>query len=71
MLEQTLDLATKDGAMETFICHPERGGPYPPVLLLMDLLGLCYTHSGLTTSAIAIDSPPRITKASGHIACCN
>ena len=40
MLEQTLDLATKDGAMETFICHPERGGPYPPVLLLMDAPGI-------------------------------
>lgn len=40
MLEQTLDLATKDGAMETFICHPERGGPYPPVVLLMDAPGI-------------------------------
>ncbi len=40
MLEQTLDLATKDGAMETFICHPERVGPYPPVLLLMDAPGI-------------------------------
>lgn len=40
MIEQTLDVATKDGAMETFICHPERGGPYPPVLLLMDAPGI-------------------------------
>ena len=40
MLEQTLDIATKDGAMETFICHPERGGPCPPVLLLMDAPGI-------------------------------
>src|SRR5712672_4030856 len=40
MLEQTLDIATKDGAMETFICHPERGGPYPAVLLLMDAPGI-------------------------------
>lgn len=40
MLEQTLDLATNDGAMETFICHPERGGPYPPVLMLMDAPGI-------------------------------
>lgn len=40
MREQTLDIATKDGAMETFICHPERGGPYPPVLLLMDAPGI-------------------------------
>ena len=40
MIEQTHDIATKDGAMETFICHPERGGPYPAVLLLMDAPGI-------------------------------
>jgi carboxymethylenebutenolidase len=40
MIEQSLDIATKDGAMDTFICHPERGRPYPPVLLLMDAPGI-------------------------------
>jgi carboxymethylenebutenolidase len=40
MIEQTTDIATRDGAMETFICHPERGGPYPAVLLLMDAPGI-------------------------------
>src|SRR5215469_15799067 len=40
MLEQTVDIATGDGAMETFICHPERGGPFPPVLFLMDAPGI-------------------------------
>ena len=40
MIEQTLDIATKDGAMETFVCHPERGGPHPAVLLLMDAPGV-------------------------------
>ena len=40
MIEQTLDIATKAGAMETFICHPERGGPHPAVLLLMDAPGI-------------------------------
>src|SRR5438874_3135515 len=40
MIEQTLDIATNDGAMETLICHPERGGPYPAVLLLMDAPGI-------------------------------
>ena len=40
MIEQTLDITTKDGAMETFICHPERGGPFPAVLLLMDAPGV-------------------------------
>jgi dienelactone hydrolase len=40
MIEQTLDIATEDGAMETFICCPERGGPFPVVLLLMDAPGI-------------------------------
>jgi carboxymethylenebutenolidase len=40
MIEETLDIATKDGAMESFICHPERGGPFPAVFLLMDAHGV-------------------------------
>lgn len=40
MIEQTLDIETADGVMETFICHPERGGPFPPVLFLMDAPGI-------------------------------
>src|SRR5437762_3506623 len=40
MQEQTLDIPTRDGAMESFICHPERGSPFPPVLLLMDAPGI-------------------------------
>lgn len=40
MIEQTLDIATKAGAMETFICHPERGGLFPAVMLLMDAPGI-------------------------------
>src|SRR5229473_8178724 len=40
MIEATLDIATQDGAMETFLCHPERGGPFPAVMLLMDANGV-------------------------------
>jgi carboxymethylenebutenolidase len=40
MIEETLDIATKDGAMETFICRPERGGPAPAVFFLMDAPGI-------------------------------
>jgi carboxymethylenebutenolidase len=40
MIEETLDIATRDGAMETFVCRPERGGPHPVVLLLMDAPGI-------------------------------
>jgi len=40
MIEQTTDIPTQDGAVETFICHPERGGPHPAVFLLMDAPGI-------------------------------
>jgi carboxymethylenebutenolidase len=40
MIEETLDIKTKDGGMETFICHPERGGPYPAIFLMMDAPGI-------------------------------
>lgn len=36
MIEQTVDIPTKDGATTTFIAHPERDGPYPVVLFFMD-----------------------------------
>jgi carboxymethylenebutenolidase len=40
MLEETLDLKTSAGDMETFICRPERDGPFPTVFLLMDAPGI-------------------------------
>lgn len=40
MIEDILDVPTDDGAMETFICRPERGAPCPPVLMLMDAPGI-------------------------------
>src|SRR6266481_9941425 len=40
MIEATLDITTKVGEMETFICHPERHGPSPAVFLLMDAHGI-------------------------------
>jgi carboxymethylenebutenolidase len=40
MIEHTLDIATRNGAMESFVCHPERGGPFPAVLFLMDAPGI-------------------------------
>ena len=36
MIEQTVDIPTKDGATSTFIAHPERAGPHPILLFLMD-----------------------------------
>jgi carboxymethylenebutenolidase len=40
MIEQTIDLKTTAGEMETFICRPERDGPHPAVFLLMDAPGV-------------------------------
>jgi len=36
MIEQTIDIATKDGKTTTFIVHPERDAPHPVVLFFMD-----------------------------------
>ncbi len=40
MIEQTLDIVTRAGAMETFVCRPERGSLHPAILLLMDAPGI-------------------------------
>lgn len=40
MIEQTANIATGDGTMATFVVHPERGGPHPVVLFLMDAPGM-------------------------------
>jgi carboxymethylenebutenolidase len=40
MIEDIRDIATRAGAMETFIVHPERNGPHPVVFLLMDAPGI-------------------------------
>ena len=40
MIEKNLGITTKDGEMETFICHPERNEPYPAVFFLMHAHGI-------------------------------
>jgi carboxymethylenebutenolidase len=39
MIEKQVDVATNDGHMQTYICHPERGSS-PVVLLFMDAYGI-------------------------------
>ncbi|MEE8244354.1 MAG: dienelactone hydrolase family protein [Pseudomonadales bacterium] len=39
MIEHEIDIPTQDGAMNTFITHPEEGGPFPVVLFYMDAPG--------------------------------
>jgi carboxymethylenebutenolidase len=39
MIEHEIEIRTRDGAMNTFVTHPEEGGPFPPVLFYMDAPG--------------------------------
>ena len=39
MIEHHLDIPTADGAMNSFVVHPEAGGPFPVVLFCMDAPG--------------------------------
>ncbi|MEO8812124.1 MAG: dienelactone hydrolase family protein [Caulobacteraceae bacterium] len=36
MIERQIDISTADGAMSTFVTHPERDGPHPVILFYMD-----------------------------------
>lgn len=40
MTEEIIDLPRDGLGMETFLCYPERNGPFPPVFLLMDAPGI-------------------------------
>ncbi len=40
MIERQIEIQTEDGRMNTFICHPERLGPHPAVIFLMDAPGI-------------------------------
>ena len=39
MIEEHIDIQTKDGAMNTFITRPDQGGPFPVIVFLMDAPG--------------------------------
>jgi carboxymethylenebutenolidase len=40
MIERQIEIATPDGRMNTFICHPERRSPHPAIIFLMDAPGI-------------------------------
>lgn len=40
MIERHIEISTKDGRMNTFICHPERSGPHPMIIYFMDAPGI-------------------------------
>ena len=39
MIDRELDISTPDGAMNTFVTHPEEGGPHPAIIFYMDAPG--------------------------------
>jgi len=39
MIETHLDIPTADGAMNSFVVHPDEGGPFPVLLFYMDAPG--------------------------------
>ena len=39
MIDREIDIQTGDGLMNTFITHPEEGGPHPAVMFYMDAPG--------------------------------
>ena len=39
MIEREIDIETADGSMNTFVTHPEEGGPHPVLLFYMDAPG--------------------------------
>jgi carboxymethylenebutenolidase len=40
MIERKFDIATRDGQMNTYVCHPDDGGPFPPVIFYQDAPGI-------------------------------
>ena len=40
MKERFAEIVTPSGRMEAFVTHPEEGGPFPAVLVYMDVFGL-------------------------------
>lgn len=40
MIELQPEIPTQGGAVTTFICHPERGGPHPVLIFYMDAPGI-------------------------------
>ena len=40
MKERIVEIDTPDGRMETFLTHPEQGGPFPAVVVFMDVWGV-------------------------------
>ena len=40
MQEQFVEIKTDEGVMEAFVTHPEENGPFPTVIIYMDIWGV-------------------------------
>ena len=40
MHEYEAEIATADGVIDTFVCHPDEGGPFPVIIMYMDAPGI-------------------------------
>src|SRR5499426_3285744 len=40
MQERIVEIPTSSGSMDTFVTHPEQDGPFPPVIVYMDIWGV-------------------------------
>ena len=40
MIEKHVEISTADGRMDAFVTHPDTDGPFPAVIVLMDIWGL-------------------------------
>lgn len=40
MQEKQLEIETADGVMDTFVCHPDEGGPHPAIVMYKDAPGM-------------------------------
>ena len=40
MREFEIEVATADGSLDMFVCHPEEGGPFPAIIMYMDAPGI-------------------------------
>ena len=40
MIDRIVEIETASGRMPTFVTYPEQDGPFPPVILYMDIFAM-------------------------------
>ena len=71
MQEKVVDIATADGAMNTYIFHPDREGPFPVIVFYMDSIGvreeLCDMCRRLATVGYYVIMPNLYYRLARHV----